>query len=133
MTAVNFNNLFHNRMGKVDRGHLEVLPMLWNLKSYDKTNGGITRNHQLAAPYQQRRKETEDWGDYKRKPEDAPEFPLIRRMLLGAVYVVHTPRRKAFENNEGRVAKFSDRMEDEPVLYRHKCIRASVYAVSICG
>ena len=54
------------------------------------------------------REETKDWGDYENLPEEIPEFPLIRRMLLGAVSVVQTPRLRAFETNERRVEKFSD-------------------------
>ena len=54
------------------------------------------------------REETKGWGDYKKLPEEIPEFPLIRRMLLGAVSAVKTPRLRAFETNERRRAKFSE-------------------------
>ena len=54
------------------------------------------------------REETKGWGDYKKLPEENPEFPLIRRLLLGADSVVQTPRLRAFETNERRVAKFSE-------------------------
>ena len=57
------------------------------------------------------REETKDWIDYEKLPEEIPEFPLIRRMLLGAVSVVQTPRLRAFETNERRVAKFSVTMD----------------------
>ena len=57
------------------------------------------------------RVETKVWGDYKKLPEEIPEFPLIRRMLLGAVTVVQTPRLRVFETNERRVAKFSETMD----------------------
>ena len=57
------------------------------------------------------REETNGWGDYKKLPEEIPEFPLIRRMLLGAVSAVQTPRLRAFETNERRVAKFSETMD----------------------
>ena len=36
---------------------------------------------------------------------------MIRRMLLGADSVVQTLRLRAFETNEGRVAKFSEMMD----------------------
>ena len=36
MTAVIFNNHFSDRMGEVNRGHLEVFPTLWNLQPHDK-------------------------------------------------------------------------------------------------
>ena len=36
--VVNFDNHFRDRMEEVDRGHIEVFPKLWNLRSYDKTN-----------------------------------------------------------------------------------------------
>ena len=57
------------------------------------------------------REETKDWSDYEKLPEEIPEFPLIRRMLLGAVSVVQTPRLRAFETNERTVAKFSETMD----------------------
>ena len=78
-------------MGEVERGHIEVFPKLWNLRLYDKTNGEITKIPRLVASYQKVKEETKDWGDYRKLPEEIPEFPLIRRMLLGADSVVQTP------------------------------------------
>ena len=57
------------------------------------------------------REERKDWGDYEKLPEEIPEFPLIRRMLLGAVSVVHTPRLIAFETNERRIGNFVGTMD----------------------
>ena len=57
------------------------------------------------------REETKGWGHYKKLPEEIPEFSLIRRMLLGAVSVVQTPRLRVFETNERGVAKFSETMD----------------------
>ena len=57
------------------------------------------------------REGTKDWGDYEKLPEAIPEFPLIRRMLLGAVSVVQTPRLRAFETNERRVGNFEATMD----------------------
>ena len=57
------------------------------------------------------REETKNWGDYEKLPEEIPEFPLIRRMLLGAVSVVQTPRLRALETNQRRVAKLSETMD----------------------
>ena len=85
---------------------IEVFPKLWNLRPYDKTNGEITRVPRLTAAYHKVREETKDWGDYEKLPEAIPEFPLIRRMLLGAVSVVQAPRLRAFETNERRVGNF---------------------------
>ena len=107
MTVVNFDDHFRNRMGEVDRGHIEVFPKLWNLRPYEKTNGEIRRIPRLTAAYHKVREETKGWGDYKK----LPEFPLIRRMLLGAVSAVQTPRLRAFETNERRMAKFSETMD----------------------
>ena len=73
-------------------------------------NGEITRIPRLTTAYHKVREETKGWGDYKKLPEEIPEFPLIRRMLLGAVSVVQTPRLRVFETNERRVAKFSETM-----------------------
>ena len=57
------------------------------------------------------REGTKDWGDYEKLPETIPEFPLIRRMLLGAVSVVQTPGLRAFETNERRVGNFEATMD----------------------
>ena len=73
-------------------------------------NGEIIRIPRLTTAYHKVREETKGWGDYKKLPEEIPEFPLIRRMLLGAVSVVQTPRLRVFETNERRVAKFSETM-----------------------
>ena len=43
MTVISFDDHFRDRMGEVDRGYIEVLPKLWNLRPYDKTNGEVTR------------------------------------------------------------------------------------------
>ena len=106
ITVVNFDDHFCDRMGEVDRGHIEVFPKLWSLRPYDKTNGEITRIPRLTAAYHKMREETKGGDDYKKLPEEIREFPLIRRMLLGAVSAVQTPRLRAFETNERR-------MEDE--------------------
>ena len=52
MTAVNIYDHFRDRMGEVDRTHIEVFPELWNLRPYDRTSGEITRVPQLIVPYQ---------------------------------------------------------------------------------
>ena len=111
MTVVNFDDHFHDRMGEVERGLIELFPKLWNLKPYDKMTGEITRIPRLTTAYHKVREETKGLGDYKKLPEEIPEFPLIRRMLLGAVSVVQTPRLRVFETNERRVAKFSETMD----------------------
>ena len=111
MTVINFDDHFRDRMGEVERGHIEVFPKLWNLRPYDKTNGEITRVPRLTAAYHKVREETKDWGDYKKLPEAIPEFPLIRRMRLGAVSVVQTPRLRAFETNEKRKGSFVGTMD----------------------
>ena len=88
MSVVNFDDHFRDCMGEVERGHIEIFPKLWNLRPYDKTNGEITGIPRLTAAYHKVREETKDWGDYEKLPEEIPELPLIRRMLLGAVSVV---------------------------------------------
>ena len=64
-----------------------------------------------CAAYHKVREETKDWGDCEKLPEEIPEFPLIRRMLLGAVSVVQTPSLRAFETNERRIGKFVETMD----------------------
>ena len=66
MTVINFDDHFRDRMGEVERGHIEVFPKLCNLRPYDKTNGEITRVPRLTAAYHKVREETKDWGDYKK-------------------------------------------------------------------
>ena len=92
MTVVNFDDHFRDRMREVERGHIEVFPKLWNLRPYDKMNGEITRIPRFTTAYHKVREETKGWGDYKKLPEENPEFPLMRRMLLGAVSAVQFPR-----------------------------------------
>ena len=111
MVVINFDDHFRDRMGEVERGHIEVFTKLWNLRPYDKTNSEITRVPRLTAAYHKVREEAKDWGDYDELPEEIPEFPLIRRMLLGAVSVVQTPRLRAFETNERRIGNFVGKMD----------------------
>ena len=110
MTVINFDDHFHDCMGEVERGPIEVFLKLWNLRLYDKTNDEMNRVPRLTAAYHKVREETKDWGDYKKLSEEIPEFPLIRRILLGAVSVVQTPRLRAFETNERRIGKFVETM-----------------------
>ena len=58
MTVINCDDQFRDRMGEVDRGHIEVFPNLWNLSPYDKTNGEVTRIPRLTAAYHKLREET---------------------------------------------------------------------------
>ena len=51
MTVINFDDHFRDRMGEVERGHIEVFPKLWNLRPYDKTNGEMSRVARLTAAY----------------------------------------------------------------------------------
>ena len=111
MTVINFDDHFRDCMGEVERGHIEVFPKLWNLRPYDKTIGEMARVPRLTAADHKVREETKDWGDYEKLPEEIPEFPLIRRMLLGALSVVQTPRLRAFETNERRIGKFVETMD----------------------
>ena len=111
MTVVNFDDHFRDRMVEVDRGDIEVFPKLWNLRPHDKTDCEITRIPRLMTAYHKVKEETKGWGDYKKLPEETPDFSLIRRMLLRAVSAVQTPRMGAFETNERRRAKFSEMMD----------------------
>ena len=90
--AINFDDHFRDRIGEVEKGHIELIPKLWNLRPYDKMNGEITKIPRLVASFQKVKEETKDWGVYRKLPEEIPEFPLIRRMLLGADSVVQTPK-----------------------------------------
>ena len=111
MTARNFDDHFRDRMGKVERGHIEVFPKLLNLRPYDKTKGEVTKIPRLMASYHKAKEETKEWGNCKKLPEKKPEFPLIRRMLLGADSVTQTPRLRASETNKRSMAKFPDTLD----------------------
>ena len=111
MTVINFDDHFRDRMGEVERGHIEVFSELWNLRPYDTANGEMTRVSRLTGAYHKVREETKDWVDYEKLSEEIPEFPLIRRMLLEAVSVVQTPRLRAFETNVRRIEKFVGTMD----------------------
>ena len=82
MTVFNCDDHFRDRMGAVDRRHIEVFPKLWNLRPHDNTNCEITRIPRLMVAYHKVIEETKGWEEYKKLPEEIPEFPLIRRMLL---------------------------------------------------
>ena len=111
-TVINFDDHFRDRMRELDRGHIEVFPRFWNLGPYVKTNGEVTRIPRLTASYHKLREETKGWGDYKKLPEEIPEFPLIRRMLLGAESVVQTPRSRVI--NRGTTGPVCDVWSGEP-------------------
>ena len=111
MAVINFHDLFRDLMGEVDIGNIELFPKLWNLRPYNTTNGEVTRTPLLMASYHKVREERKGWCNYKKLPEKNPEFHLIRRLLLGADSTVQTPRLRAFETNERRVAKFSEMMD----------------------
>ena len=49
MTVVNFDDHIRDRMGEVERRHIEVFLKLWNLRLCDKTNGEISRIPRLTA------------------------------------------------------------------------------------
>ena len=51
MTTVIFDDHFRDRMGEMERGHIEVFPKLWNLRPYVKMNGEITRIPPLTTAY----------------------------------------------------------------------------------
>ena len=73
----------------------------------------MTRVPRLTTAYHKAREKTKDWGDYEKLPEEIPDFPLIRRMLLGAVSVVQTPGLRAFETNERRTGKLVGTMDPD--------------------
>ena len=49
MTVINFDDQFRDRIGELDRGHIEVFPKLWHLRPYNKTSGEATRILLLMA------------------------------------------------------------------------------------
>ena len=39
--VISFDGHFRDRMGEVERGHIEVFPKLWNLRPYIKRNNRL--------------------------------------------------------------------------------------------
>ena len=105
-------------MGEAERGHIEVYQKLWNLRTYDKTKGEMTRNPRVLPAYQGMKKETEDWDDFKKLPEEISQFPPIRALLLGKV--VYNPRLRAYETNERKMAEVSRKNWLAPTNMRGK-------------
>ena len=79
MTVINFDDPFRDRMGEVERGLIEVFPKLWNLRTYDKTNGEITRVPRLTAAYHKVREETKDWGRLQEAAGGNPRIPSDKK------------------------------------------------------
>ena len=50
---------FVDRIGEVERVHIEVFSKLWNLQPCDKTNSEVSKNTSMLTVYQKMRKETE--------------------------------------------------------------------------
>ena len=63
MTIINFNDHFLDRLGGVDREHIQVFPKLWNIRPYNMTNGKITKIPRLNASYHKLREKMKGWGD----------------------------------------------------------------------
>ena len=63
MTPISFNHQFRDRMGKVDREHIDLFPKLWTLRPYDKMNGEIMRIYRLMISYQNVKEETKSCSD----------------------------------------------------------------------
>ena len=91
MTALNFNNHFRDRMGELNKGH-----------PYGKTNGEITNISRLIVSYKKVRKGNDGRGVH----EKVPKSPSFRSMLLGAESVAHTPKVRASDTNDRRMANF---------------------------
>ena len=70
MTVINFDDHFRDRMGEMDRGHIEVFPKLWNIRPFYRTNDEVTRIPRLTAAYHKMMEETNGLGDHKKLPEE---------------------------------------------------------------
>ena len=96
LITINFNAHFCDRIGDVDRGHIEVLSKLLNLRSFIKTDGKVTRTRRLLTTFQRIRKETEDENDLKELLEEMPEYEIFRRKSPGPDSVLYASNLKAF-------------------------------------
>ena len=63
MTIIHVNDHFRDRMGGVDRGHIQVFLKLWKIGPYNKTNGKVTKIPRLIASYHKLREKTKGLGD----------------------------------------------------------------------
>ena len=88
MAAINFNDDSGTECGKWRKNMMKTNV---GCKISDRTNGKKNKNPLIVKAYQKARKETEDWNDFEKLPEKISEYPLIRRLLLGADSVVQSP------------------------------------------
>ena len=66
------------------------IPEALELKALQKNERRKHKSSWTDCRISQIERRQERLGDYKKLPEDIPEFPLIRRMLLGADSVVQS-------------------------------------------
>ena len=123
MTAIKFDDRFRDRMGEVGRGQIEVFPKLWNLRPYNKTNGEITRIPRLMASYHKVREETKGWGDYKKLPEEIPEFQTF--LAYQSFQMGPGVKSKALRV-QGRIRSETTRREKTTVDRKNLCNRILV-------
>ena len=81
-----FNKHFRDRMGEMERGHMEVYSK--NLRPYDKANGEVLEISRLLTANQKVRKKRKN----RKISMSCPTKYQNRRLLLGAKCVVYAPR-----------------------------------------
>ena len=81
---MDFNNSFKCRIGDVDDSHIQFNPKLWNLRPILKDTEEAMRVPAWAEAYAHVKENQGAWLAGSRPlPSQCPQYPPIRRMLLG--------------------------------------------------
>ena len=115
---MDFNNSFKSRMGDVDDSHIQFNPKLWNLGPLVKDTGEPMRVPAWLEAYTRVKENQDAWLAGSRPlPSQCPQFPPIRRTLLGVTSPVVAPRIGAARDAEKRMQKLSEGMEPLTSVY----------------
>ena len=109
---MDFNNSFKCRMGNVDLSHIQFNPKLWNFRPVVKDTGEAMRVPAWPEAYAHVKENRDAWLTGSRPlPSQCPQYPPIRRRLLGVTSPVIAPRIGASRNAKKRMRKWSEGME----------------------
>ena len=109
---MDLNNRFECRMGDVDDYHIQFNPKLWKLRPVANDTGEAMRVPAWPKAYAHDKENQGAWLAGSRPlPSQCPQYPPIRRMLLGVTSPVVAPRIGATRDAEKRMQKWSEGME----------------------
>ena len=99
-------------MGDVDDSHIQFIPKLRNLRPVKKDTGEAMRVPAWPNAYAHVERNQDAWLAGSRPlPSQYPQYPPIRRMLLGVTSPVVAPRIGAARDAEKRMQKWSEGIE----------------------